>query len=517
MPSTRNKTITLNNDPDVNELWKGIGGNFDNLTQILNEFIDNASSNFKASYYLEKPRTLNKIFVRIIEKKKGLYKVEVEDTGTGITNLEVALSIGDKSAGQTTLNEHGFGMKNALAAANPENDKWSIKTRTFDDVKNDEYTEIQAPYEFNQQIIKVTGSTDWEGVHQTGTIVTFYITDDLLRTIAKGLKGNYKNLDSLVEVLAEDLGYTYRTYIQEGICSLTIEYKALHMPHIVTKNVSIVEPSIDTLFGPKHGNEKLDLGNGEVEIDYEFLKVKRSNNKKHYLANMSSSGVEIRVNGRVLADNLFSEIWGIEKHNSYNYLLIRLDIKSDFSERLPSTSTNKIGLKQDDPKLEEIYKWIRKHLSKPEKEADLADDEKDLFDILMSKKLKFTKDFAKMGINVNIEREKEVFTKLGGKVRADLYEEHCQKNKDGKVECAGTVYEGKKKQTTINDVYQLIKYWDGLVNDGYSIKEGVLIAKDHPKSVKDLVKIKNQSLDINGEEYNIKLKTWQEYDINPKI
>lgn len=36
----------LNNLPDSNDLWKGIGGYFDSLGEILCEFIDNSISNF---------------------------------------------------------------------------------------------------------------------------------------------------------------------------------------------------------------------------------------------------------------------------------------------------------------------------------------------------------------------------------------------------------------------------------------------------------------------------------------
>ena len=41
--------ITINNQPSAEELWAGIGGHFDNLGQIINEFLDNSISNFVAN------------------------------------------------------------------------------------------------------------------------------------------------------------------------------------------------------------------------------------------------------------------------------------------------------------------------------------------------------------------------------------------------------------------------------------------------------------------------------------
>ena len=35
----------LNNLPDSNEIWKGIGGHFDSLGQIVAEFVDNSLAN----------------------------------------------------------------------------------------------------------------------------------------------------------------------------------------------------------------------------------------------------------------------------------------------------------------------------------------------------------------------------------------------------------------------------------------------------------------------------------------
>lgn len=500
MPTgTTISTVSLRNTPDSNALWRGLGGNFDSLTQIINEFVDNSLSDFIKFDQSES----KEIIIKVIEKEVDVYQIQIEDTGSGIKDLAAAFSIGNKSVQSSSLNEHGFGMKHALAAANPENNNWSVKTRTEENKINDEFYEIKAPFElFGQEALHIVGSTNWEGRQPTGTIITFNISKHLLRTLSRGLRGNYQNLESLMEILAEDLGYTYGEFISESVANISIRYKSLSMKDMVKKGVPKIKPASTGSMRPGEDSTSLDLGNGEVEIEYEFLQADRSNNKKYYLANMSTSGVEIRVNNRLLADNLFSEIWGVEKHNSYNYILIRLNIKSDLDDRLPSTTTTKSGLKQDDPKLEKIYDWIRSKFPEPKKRVSLSDDEVDLFDQL--KELK-EKQLLEHDPSLIVEREKKAFTSMGEKVRVDLYQSYMNKIH---------IYEGKTVTTTPKDVYQLLMYWDGLVMDEVPVDKGILIAASHPESVRAIVNLKNETKDQRGKKYVIELRTWQDEGIN---
>lgn len=226
--------------------------------------------------------------------------------------------------------------------------------------------------------------------------------------------------------------------------------------------------------------------------------MKIQNIKKHYTKTMSTSGVEIRINGRLLADNLFKEIWGIEKHNSYNYLLVQIDIKSEHSNRLPKTTTSKTGLRQDDEKLSVLYEWIRKKLPTPKQDSKLSDHEIDLF-----KQLENTKKphIAKTDI---ITLEQRAYTNLNEKIRIDFY-----LNQNNEI----SIYEGKKDKTTPKDIYQLMMYWDGLVFDGINPDVGILIAAEHPKSVEAIVDLVNSRLDDNERNYNFIMKTWNQEGI----
>ena len=71
----------LDNLPDSNELWRGIGGYFDSLGEILCEFIDNSISNFVGHNL-----TVRTISITLHDLN-DLVEVTVLDSGGGILDL----------------------------------------------------------------------------------------------------------------------------------------------------------------------------------------------------------------------------------------------------------------------------------------------------------------------------------------------------------------------------------------------------------------------------------------------
>ena len=488
----------LNLIPDTNSMWEGLGGNFDSFTEILNEFIDNSISNLSN---LSLPGKNILISIEELAGSNKRYKVKIVDNGSGIKDFQSAFTIGNKSIQETPLNEHGYGMKHALAAANKKNDSWKIYSKTK---KDDFYSLISAPYSLDDQTVKkIKGPLPSTLNSEQGTIVEFNISFDWLKTITKGLKGHFTQLNSLIDILKEDLGYTYGPFFSDSGITLSLAYKDNNMHKFEILNVKEVKPSIKRTIGPGSGTINYDLSRGTISIEYNFLSVKKTDSyKKHYLANMSTSGVEIRINGRLLADNIFSDIWGIDKHNSYNYLLIKLNLKSDDLSKLPKTTTNKTAIKQDDPCLTTLYKWIVSKLPTPKKEASLSDDETDLFSVLKQQKIAA---YSTIDPSAIVTTEQTTFNKLDENIRIDLYQS---------VSNTVTIYEGKKDETHPKDIYQILMYWDGLVYDDVPINEGILIATKHPESVKKLVALKKKAKDAAGHSYNIILKTWQDENID---
>lgn len=477
--------------PNPNELWQGIAGYFDTISQVLSEFIDNSISNFKAN---QSP--IKSIQVSLKELNENEIEISVEDTGTGIKNLKPCLTLGDKSAQETPLNEHGFGLKHALASANPSNDKWIILTRTKDDYENGIYKKVESPYAFSLDIKNIKVAEEkWPGLFNgSGTYIKFVCSRQLFNTIQTGIPG-VAGFDRCIDYLIEELGYTYSGVISSGNVTIVISgkngNKALSVPAVLPEWVDFYSPGCN--------NKKLDLsGKGRLTtVYYEFGEMRQSKQYiRHYQRNMSTSGVELRINGRLIIDNLFTEIWGLEKHNSYNHFLVRINLEASSLECLPKTRTSKNSIRPDDPILNGLFEWIRKTCPEPHEKLSSKVSEDQLVEKLENGFSIFIKDETK-----HIEREFSVFRNIGSPLPVDLYVF------DGKQV---RLYEAKKDRADVQAIYQLLMYWDGLVSDGQHPDQGVLIATDFSDGVDEIISKFNNRKDEEGNNYCFVKTTWRE-------
>lgn len=489
-----NIQIPINNKPKAKDFWKGIGGHFDNMSQIACEFIDNSLSNIIGTNSRSKT-----IIIGVFQKENEVI-MTFEDSGSGIKDLDSAFALGNTNSQDSPLNEHGFGMKHALAAANPENDNWQIYTRTKDDFDNRVFKKITSSYEienFSASVISVN-EENWPGeLNGSGTFVRFSCSWDLFNTLSDGIPGRKRVFPTLLDYLREDLGFIYSGLITENKAAISIYGKDLDGVEY-SMDVAAVKPDWIQYYNPGQGSEVVDLGGGPVTLKYEFGAMKDAGYKKYYRKNISSSGLEIRINGRVLEYNLFKEVWDIEAHNHWNHLLVRVDIISNNRKALPTTTTSKNGIRQGDPKFNELTKWVRNKMVDPPKKIENSQDEADLVNELE----KFKKIHSPT--NSVIKREMNVFKTIKDKIPMDLYVQ---------VGSDIVIYEAKKDKTSVQDVYQLEMYWDGLLLDGVQPSKGILISATHPDSVRELISISNQKLDVNGKKYNFELKTWKEEGI----
>ena len=111
-------------------------------------------------------------------------------------------------------------------------------------------------------------------------------------------------------------------------------------------------------------NKKLHLKctYGQVATLPDRIPFNNQTSSRYYKGNITSSGAEIRINGRVMEYNKFEEIYGKKNHPMYNSVLIQVDIVSDSREFLPATRTTKNGFRVGDEHLTNIYKWLRKNV-----------------------------------------------------------------------------------------------------------------------------------------------------------
>src|SRR5437016_1269562 len=100
----------MNVTPLAEDLWEGIAGHFDSVSQVIYEFVDNSTSNFEGQSSPSKT-----VHIQVEKLPKAKVSIKIEDTGTGIEDFAPILRLGDRSVRETPLNEHGFGLKHALA------------------------------------------------------------------------------------------------------------------------------------------------------------------------------------------------------------------------------------------------------------------------------------------------------------------------------------------------------------------------------------------------------------------
>lgn len=481
----------MNTTPLAQDLWDGIAGQFDSISQVLCEFIDNSISNFEAGKIANKTVCIN-----IDKKNTGMVKFTVEDNGSGIEDFEPVFKLGNKTIRQTPLNEHGFGLKHALATANPSNDTWRIYSRTEKDFMKNCFKSVSAPFDFDMTDSEIkTSDTRWPGTfNSTGTVITFETSEALFNTIQKGIKGN-AGFDRSLDYLREELGYVYSGVIEKGMVNMTVSSTSTNY----SKPVEAVKPSWQGFYKPGSGAEKVDLGGGGLVIEYAFGEMGVGNHIKHYKKSMSTSGAEIRINGRLMISNLFKDIWMLEAHPFYNHFLAIINLVSQDRNTLPRTRTSKNGIRSGDEKLEKLFDWIRSTHPTPNKDLAGAVSEKELVKELADLKEKQIRSNVK-----HIEREFRVFTTVNSPLPIDLYVY------DGHDT---VLYEAKKDTADIQNLYQLLMYWDGAIADGIKPTEGILIASAFSPGLEIILPLLNSMTDQSGQNYCFSMKTWQDEGI----
>ena len=477
----------IDNAPNGKEFFAGISGNFKDFGQTLCELIDNPISNFRAHGIRGR--------VEIVLEEQGDYvEVSVRDNGTGIENMDAALTIAARSCAESTLNEHGMGLKHALASINAGEDQhWSIQTRTAEDVANDRYQRAEGPYDIHMPVSMIPGSGEVAG--GTGTVVRVRCPMHKFLTLKPASKKEEPTFGQMAAYLRETLRYTYANLLRDK--AFTICFTA------VDKNGASDSGEIPGALEPNWRDGQMtelppvetDLGGGLVTICCRYGSIRRSKeNAFYYRANMASSGAEIRINGRAIQHGLYNEIWGKALHPSQNRFLAQIDILSDQAEALPDTKAAKNGLREDDEKVAALFSWIRANIPEPFKEEGR---EQMLVRLLAEKKS------AEPGV-LRVSTEKNLYQCLNLQIKSDLFVSTTE---------GVTLFEAKAGGSKAEDLYQLRMYHDGCVADDMEVREAVLIAQRHPDTVKALLAELNRQKDKKGRPYHFALTTWDEEGI----
>ena len=499
-----NKSYELDLTPTAEQSWISLSHVCTKFETALNELLDNCVSNLTGNGNRNKISNVN-IY---ITDAGDHYDISIEDNGSGINDLNKALTtgvpVGDH--GDSTLNEHGVGLKHALASINKNNDGWSIHTRT---TKNGFGEKLEAPYNYSLQVTPLISGDEWVGQenYPTGTVIKVSCEKNFFSTLGDGVKGNAEKLDTLVSYLSEKIGKKYSTMIVDGVISFNIftcNTKGVkNLSAVLAVEPKSIEQGMHD-FGK--GTVLIDGPNGQIKIKYDSSSIAPNNDYKlSYKGGMDTSGFEIRVNGRLMAEHWIKEIYDVENHNSYNHIWVKLDIIGGVG-CIPKTNTSKDRMIESDPVLRIVLDWVLEKMPKLPKKLSVDPNEADLRDHYMKN--------MEIALNRNNEyrfAREERCGKDIGYLPVDGYWAKLSGSVPVRV-----LVEAKVGVTTPLNVMQLMMYWNLKVMDGQNPTEAILIGASHPESVKLYVEKMNTCIDPSGEQYNITLETWEGANIPTK-
>lgn len=493
--------FAIRNMPCAEGIWAAIGSNFTNIAQAIYEFLDNAISNFRGNpVILGTPLHQIKIHVSNLGKQ---VKITIEDNGSGIKNLHNALTLAGTACRETPLNEHGFGLKHALSYMDGQGCEWQILTRTTEDVRPNRHVCVSGTYDFDG--MQGRYAAGWPGeLGATGTIISFTCPVAVFETLDPNKKIKH-NFEQLTDILSEHLRYTYSDILQKGelvIClssedsgMVRSKYLTPLLPRWKDGTLKELPAQPFKLSGGENEDEDCVESNVEdyVTIHCRYGTILPSDNYCYYLGNMESSGVEIRINGRVIENGLFRDVWKRAPHNSFNHFLVQVDVRSDNPSALPATKTAKNGLRLEKEETLALFEWIRMNAPLPREEK-----------LEHQLRHKLAEHLRKQEGVTYVEEEKVLFTSNGVNVPVDIYV--VRNNK-------AYLYECKAHRSACQHCYQMCMYWDGGVVDELPVEEIALVAESHTYKVNALTKVLNQLAGPDGRLRKIRLSTWAEEGI----
>jgi len=330
--------------------------------------------------------------------------------------------------------------------------------------------------------------------HVTGTAVSVRCPMVKFQTVKPDRKAAPSDFHSLVRYVMEELRYVYAGVLADT--DIAMEVLEISGGAEERHTLTPLLPAWEQGSVKDYGEIPCNLGGGPLTIRCKYGNILPTKaNAVYYKCNMSSSGVELRINGRAIEHGLFDRVWGEAIHPSQNRFLVQVDLITDNPAALPATKNTKTSFCEGDPRLKNLLSWIASYVPAPAKDVDSVE-----LRYIKALTAKREKDPSAL----RVSREEPVFQKIGLKAKVDLFVGYIDRV---------AIYEAKAGKTKALDLYQLRMYVDGCALDNKPVDEAVLIAKRHSAEVRELRDILNSLTAPDGRPYNFRLATWDEEGI----
>jgi len=469
--------------------------------QALGELVDNAmSARLSLPYGDGQQPTLVEITVE--ESSAGTVIVQIADPGLGMGLRDIQEHVfnpGGQGASRGRLNEHGFGLKNALALLTGGNStRFDLYTRPADaSIPADTFLHVTGPLGVEMEVRDDATRQEWaddlthlaEAEH--GTKLRCTVQWRYFRSVYRRGRTGF---DKLVERLGEHLGVMHRYYIDEGN-SIRLAYRKSGDEWIYHEVPSIPVPYQGetkelefpiTVAGIEH---KVRYTRGVLGDDHKNKELASKLGwpyplQSYYQGSNARCGIDITVRDRVIRSAVFEDIWPeINKTVAYNRFVGELRVGADFR-----TTNNKTGLDPHGENWEEVLRILSEEKEFRPEETTRTQSEHSLRESLLT---------ILRGVFPHAKILKDRAT-WGGAVDIDIF-----------VEDSGTnirLYELKAGAGRVLDLYQLLMGWDGLVTDNIAPSLGVLVCAEITPNLAQAVEAANSRTDAAGNEYNIELR-----------
>jgi hypothetical protein len=444
-----------------------------------------------------------------------IYEIWISDSsgGMGKDLLAKALQPGESATTSDRLNEHGFGLKNALATLTkglslPDGEApWTLWTRISGEPQ---VYSVEGPFAEQMEISDERDFPSHTSIsdHAT-TVICAKVSLEYMRTV-RGRGPLPSLIDTFAIRVTEHLGVLYRGYLEFQQTT----NQPLGRIRLLWNGEDINVPAIQLPLADSHIERfKVDVAGKSIACEYVWGALDTEKRKTwilgrptsfYYLGNQPTQGIDIRLRGRTIATRQFEQIWKtgngqdpLARHNSYDHFLGELRIPP-LPRGVLTTTNNKTNVNMDDPDWLNIFAHLNAHYRPRQNQQKMS--EADLRDKFARHIRAFSNDHASL--------EKVVWP-MGARI--DIF------RKSSGAEEIITVYELKMGRAQPQALYQLKMYWDGLCLAGEYPHEGILLCDEFTSLCEEMVEKMNAlPPPPNSRPYCFSLKTIDSFPLRSR-
>jgi hypothetical protein len=475
-------------------LFKGLANQNMLFHECICELVDNSIASKKDA----EPFKVDIIFSKI--ENSPNYYVYIVDNSKGMTydTFRLAMQPGQSATLDSRLNEHGFGLKHALATLTKNTGYWKIWAKDFNTGK---ISSVKYPF---QRYMKIEDDDTFPNlpypINSISTIVQAEVNLEYIQSV-QGRGQPAQDLFKLRAWLLEHLGIIYRGYLTPDQMN-NWEIEGTIIVSIDTDKAKVIPIEIP-MEGTKRNEIVVELSGKNYTLLYitGLIDEKKRNSyfnnvglKANYLQGTLTQGIDIRLGKRVIATKVLKNIWGLAPHPKFNEFVAELIIP-ELPRNVLRTVNNKTDIDFDDKEWHKIFDILKEEHKLPENPRFALEEEL---------RIQWKNKLSAGEPRDTVLTDKSIWS---AGVEVDVYREKFDSKEI-------TIYELKAGAAKPIDVYQLKMYWDGLVLQGEYPSNGWLICENGSDRIIDMInRINLMTPQKNAHPYKFSLKTLDELQL----